>query len=131
MPGTFGTLVGIPIAWILSRFPLEAATVILCSMIAVSCWIADRAEDIFGMKDPNDIVIDEIVGYLVTIWALPVGWFFVIAAFVVFRILDILKPFPIRAFERIIPGGTGVVMDDIMAGVYGCVFLHLVFWWLG
>ena len=126
VPGTFGTLVGIPIALIFSFFPLWETTVALVVLIAVSCWIADRAEGLYGMKDPNDIVIDEVVGYLVTVWALPFTWVTALAGFVLFRILDILKPFPIRRVEKIIPGGAGVVMDDVLAGVYGCIILHFL-----
>ncbi len=124
VPGTFGTLVGIPIAFFLSLFGVKIATGILLGMILASCWIANEAEKIYGMKDPNDIVIDEVVGYLATVWALPFTWFTVVGGFVLFRILDILKPYPIRKVEDWIPGGTGVVMDDILAGVYGCIILH-------
>ncbi|MBW1660261.1 MAG: phosphatidylglycerophosphatase A [Deltaproteobacteria bacterium] len=124
VPGTFGTLVGIPIAFFLSFLGLTSATVILIVMTLLSCWIANEAEKIYGMKDPNDIVIDEVMGYLVTVWALPFTWFTVIGGFFLFRILDILKPFPIRKVEDWIPGGTGVVMDDVLAGVYGCIILH-------
>ena len=124
VPGTFGTLIGIPIAFFFSFLGLKAATVILVAMILVSCLIAGEAERMYGMKDPNDIVIDEIVGYLVTVWALPFTWMTVVGGFVLFRILDILKPFPIRKVEDWIPGGAGVVMDDVLAGVYGCIILH-------
>lgn len=124
VPGTFGTLVGIPIAFFLSLLGRTAATVILAVVILVSCWVADRAEKIYGMKDPNDIVIDEVVGYLVTVWLLPFTWFTVVAGFILFRVLDILKPFPIRKVEGWIPGGAGVVMDDVLAGVYGWIILH-------
>ncbi len=127
VPGTFGTLVGIPLALILSLLSLWQSTVILVLMIAVSCWVADKAEKIYGMKDPNDIVIDEVVGYLVTVWALPISWGVVLAGFILFRVLDILKPFPIRKIEQRIPGGAGVVMDDVLAGIYGCMILHVLF----
>ncbi len=124
VPGTFGTLVGIPIFFMLSFAGIKMATAILIALIVVSCWIANEAEKLYGMKDPNDIVIDEVVGYLATVWALPFTWFTVIAGFFIFRILDILKPYPIRKMEDWIPGGTGVVMDDVLAGVYGCIILH-------
>ena len=126
VPGTFGTLVGIPLALILSFFPLWESTVILIVMIAISCWIADKAEKIYGITDPNDIVIDEILGYVVTVWALPFTWVVALTGFILFRVLDILKPFPIRKLESLIPGGTGIVMDDILAGVFGCIILHLL-----
>ncbi len=124
VPGTFGTLVGIPAAFLLSWLRPGAAAVVLVVLIAVSCWIADRAEGIYGMKDPNDIVIDEVVGYMVTVWALPFTWVTVVAGFVLFRVLDILKPFPIRKVEGWIPGGAGVVMDDVLAGIYGWIILQ-------
>ena len=123
-PGTFGTLVGVPVFFLLSFSGLATVTVILIALIAFSCWIAGEAERLYDMKDPNDIVIDEVVGYLVMVWALPFTWVTVIAGFILFRVLDILKPFPIRKIEQWVPGGTGVVMDDVLAGVYGCIILH-------
>jgi phosphatidylglycerophosphatase A len=132
VPGTFGTLVGIPIAFLLSFLNLGMSTMILIALIIVSCWIADEAEKIYGIKDPNDIVIDEVVGYLVTVWTLPFTWVTVLAGFFLFRILDILKPFPIRKIESWVPGGTGVVMDDVLAGVYGGIILSgLIRLWHG
>ncbi len=123
-PGTFGTLVGIPVACLLALWGLKSATVVLVGMILASCWIANEAEKIYGMQDPNDIVIDEVMGYAVTLWGLPFTWVTVVLGFVFFRILDILKPYPIRKVEEWIPGGTGVVMDDVLAGIYGCILLH-------
>lgn len=130
IPGTFGTLIGIPIALLLSFFPLWCSTITILLLIIVSSLIAGRAEKLYGMKDPNDIVVDEIVGYIVTVWALPFTWLTAVAGFVLFRILDILKPFPIRRVEMVIPGGAGVVMDDVLAGIYGCFALHFLlgFW---
>ncbi len=127
VPGTFGTLIGIPLILILSKSPLWLSTGVLLLLIIVSCLIAERAEKILEMQDPNDIVIDEVVGFLVTVWAFPISWTVILAGFVLFRVLDILKPFPIRRIEVLVPGGMGVVLDDVLAGVYGCVILHVFF----
>jgi phosphatidylglycerophosphatase A len=117
-PGTFGSLLGIPLCYLLSRRdPLWA---ILCTvaLISLAIWIADLSEKILKQKDPGCIVIDEIGGQVVALLGLPFGVFIVPMGFIVFRIFDVLKPFPIRFVERHLPGGAGVVMDDIVAGVF-------------
>jgi len=126
--GTFGTLVGIPLAWLmapLSPWVWSAATV---GVILFSCWIAGQAEAVFGQKDSGKIVIDEIAGYLVSMAFLPATAGHLAAAFFLFRLFDVLKPAPARQFERNLPGGYGVVMDDIAAGVWANLAQRLLWW---
>ena len=116
-PGTFGSLLGIPLCYLLSRVPILSA--VLCSIVLIlfAIWISDLAEKILDQKDPGCIVIDEIAGQVVALLGLPFDVFMATMGFVIFRALDVLKPFPIRIVERKLPGGVGIVMDDIVAGI--------------
>jgi phosphatidylglycerophosphatase A len=85
-----------------------------------------QAEEIFQEKDSGKIVIDEVVGYLVTMTAVPVSWKGVVLGFILFRFFDITKIPPARFFDRRVKNGYGVVMDDVIAGLYSCILLHLI-----
>lgn len=134
MPGTFGTLWGIPLAWALVKagtVPYMVATVLL---ILFSSWIAELHERYTAKHDPGEIVIDEVVGYLVSFTMLPLTWQSYLGAFLAFRFFDILKPFPIRAIDQRVKGGLGTVLDDVAAGLAANVVLQIIFTqtgWLG
>jgi len=116
--GTFGTFLAIPLCYLLSQIPTVAALCLVIVFIMFSIRVAGHAEKILNQKDPQCIVIDEIAGFLVTLLGLPFNAFTFGAGFFVFRCLDVLKPFPIRNLERSFSGGTGIVMDDVLAGVF-------------
>ena len=124
-PGTAGTLLTIPVYLVLSqiRFPLYELT--LVTFFFLSSWISDQAQRYWGKKDDPRIVIDEIMGYLITMLWLPKATLFIILGFFLFRFFDIVKPPPIRILERV-KGGYGVVLDDVMAGVYANIILQLL-----
>lgn len=129
-PGTFGSLAALPLCWLMARLNRSAALLGTLFVIAAAIWLAGKAEHLLNRKDPGSIVIDEIAGMLVTFSGLPFTPFSAIAGFVLFRVLDIAKPFPIRWVEKRLSGGTGVVMDDLIAGVVanlGCRLL-LALW---
>ena len=126
-PGTFGTLGGVAIAWLLSRtawFPLWA--LLVCAVLyALSAPLGAWAERYAGRKDPGIFVVDEVIGYLITVlWTAGPSPLALIVAFLVFRVFDILKPPPARAMERI-RGGHGILLDDVVAGVWGLVLVML------
>jgi phosphatidylglycerophosphatase A len=125
-PGTLGTLVAIPIYYFLSDIPSPLYEITLIGFFFLSVWISENAQIFFGKKDDQRIVIDEIVGFLITMLWVPKTFPFIIIGFFLFRFFDILKPFPIRRLERKLKGGFGVVLDDVMAGVYANIVLHLV-----
>jgi len=125
-PGTFGTLTALPLCYLLSLCSRGTGAVIIVAVIALAVWLADSSEKLIGRKDPGCIVIDEIAGMLVTVAGLPFNFFTVAAGFVLFRMLDIFKPFPIRTLERKIPGGAGIVVDDIAAGIMGNITLRII-----
>jgi phosphatidylglycerophosphatase A len=116
-PGTFGTLGAIPLYLALSRLPAGAYVAATAALVALGAVAADRAGRYWGVADASPIVIDEVAGYLVTLALVPFSWRAVAAAFVLFRIFDVLKPWPASAFDRV-KNGFGVVMDDVAAGVW-------------
>jgi len=125
-PGTFGTLTALPLCYLLSFCSPGGGAVVIAAVIVLAVWLADSSEKLIGKKDPGCIVIDEIAGMLVTLAGLPFNLFTVAAGFILFRVLDILKPFPIRTLERKIPGGAGIVIDDIVAGIMATVILRII-----
>jgi len=125
-PGTFGSLVALVLYYLIRR---QQSTTIELGAIAVivviGLWSATEAEHHFGGIDPGPVVIDEVVGMLMTLALHPVNIWGAIVGFLIFRVLDIVKPWPARRLE-LLPGGFGVVLDDMMAGVYG----NLIVWGL-
>jgi phosphatidylglycerophosphatase A len=125
-PGTAGTLAGIPFFYILATLPPAQYAAAWTVVLLVAIWASDRAGKIYGIVDDRRIVIDELAGYLVTVAFLPFSWSTAILGFVFFRIFDITKPPPASWFDRRVKNGLGVVMDDVVAGIYGAVALRLV-----
>jgi phosphatidylglycerophosphatase A len=125
-PGTLGTLVAIPIYYFLSEISSPLYEITLVGFFFLSVWISEKAEIFFGKKDDQRIVIDEIMGFLITMLWIPKTVRFIVIGFFVFRFFDILKPFPIRRLESRFKGGWGVVLDDVMAGVYANIILQII-----
>ncbi len=130
-PGTFGTLSGLPLigimVWLSRASTPGAVALFIVSMILCTVWISQKAEMLMGHKDPGAVVIDEMAGFCVTMTLVPVTLFTLAAGFIVFRCFDILKPFPIRWFEKNFSGGAGIVLDDIMAGVLAAFLLKAIY----
>jgi len=124
--GTVGTLAAIPLYLLLSEIPLMWYLLILLAFFFYSCWVSGQAEIIFGEKDSGKIVIDEVIGFLVTMTGVPCKWQWVIAGFFLFRFFDITKIPPARFFDRQVKNGYGVVLDDVVAGIYAAVILHML-----
>jgi phosphatidylglycerophosphatase A len=129
-PGTVGSAVGLGVyalAWWLGS-PLVEAGLIL-ALFSAGVWAGTIAERFFGGIDPGPIVLDEVVGMLITLAFIPVGWSGALAGFFLFRLFDVIKPWPARPLERL-HGGLGVMADDAMAAVYANFALRLVMWLL-
>ncbi len=124
--GTFGTLVAIPLCYLISRLGPVQAVLLVLLFAGVAVWISDEAEKLFNSRDPGLIVIDEIAGFLVTMLFIPWSIKGVVIGFLVFRCMDIAKPFPVRRVESRLKGGWGVVGDDILAGVYANVIARII-----
>jgi phosphatidylglycerophosphatase A len=130
-PGTFGSIIGLPLCFLISRLHILLAIICAVLFIFFAIWIATAAEQVLKKEDAGEIVIDEIAGLMVTFIGLPFTLKTMIAGFVIFRVFDILKPFPIRTFEKKVAGGLGVVLDDVLAGIYGNLILRLAIYITG
>jgi phosphatidylglycerophosphatase A len=129
-PGTFGSIPGVLLAlWLhhVGLWWLELAVIIVTFVIGT--WAASEGERHFQLTDPGPVVIDEVLGMLVTLAFIPVNAAGAFVGFVLFRIFDIIKPFPARNFERL-PGGLGIMADDFAAGVWGQIVMRLLVWML-
>jgi phosphatidylglycerophosphatase A len=124
--GTVGTLAAIPLYLLLGRVPTSQYLLFLVALTIFSCWVSGRAESIFNEKDSGKIVIDEVVGYLVTMTAVPFSISAIILGFFLFRFFDIVKVPPANIIDRRLKNGCGVVLDDVVAGIYACLVLHLL-----
>lgn len=124
--GTFGTLVAVPLCFLLSLLGPFQGMLFIVLFVGFAVWIAGEAEKVFEQKDSRLIVIDEMAGFLVTLFLIPWGTKTLVAGFLLFRLMDIAKPFPIRKLETTLPGGWGVVGDDVLAGVYANVVLRVL-----
>jgi phosphatidylglycerophosphatase A len=124
-PGTVGTAAALPLAWLASLLPLGGQLALLVAVTATGIWAAGIAGRTLGVVDARPIVIDEVAGTLVTLIGLPFTLPNAIAAFLLFRLFDILKPWPASYFDRKVKTGAGVVLDDVMAGLYAraCMFV--------
>lgn len=128
MPGTFGTLWGIAIAYFTSCLsPLWQITIILL-VTAVAIITAGVTAREAGSKDPSSIVCDEIAGALAGFFMVPFTIFNALLVFIIFRFFDILKPWPIDLIDQKVEGGTGIVLDDIVAGLFTAVIVHSILW---
>jgi phosphatidylglycerophosphatase A len=125
VPGTFGTLAAIPFAVAVACLSPVAGACVLFFFILLAIWVAERSARALGKEDPAEVVIDEVAGLLMTLFLLPATGFNLCLGFVLFRLFDILKPYPIRKLEKI-AGGAGIVLDDLLAGVFANVCLRLI-----
>jgi phosphatidylglycerophosphatase A len=116
-PGTAGSVVGLLLYWLVIGLPRPGFWVVIALTLAVGTWAAERAERIFERRDDGRITVDEVAGMLISLAALPVRPEVAVTAFFLFRIFDIVKPWPARACERL-RGGVGVMADDVVAGIY-------------
>ncbi len=130
-PGTFGSIIGLPICYLISRLNILIAVICTILFILFAIWMAAVAEKLLKRKDAGEIVIDEIAGLIVTLVGLPFTLKTAIAGFIIFRAFDILKPFPIRLLEKKVAGGPGVVLDDVLAGLFGNLILRLAIYTMG
>jgi phosphatidylglycerophosphatase A len=125
-PGTAGTLAALPVCLFIGNVPLFAGGIMVLGLIIFAIKISDETEKLTGRIDPECIVIDEMAGMVLTLYAIPLNLMTVLFGFVLFRILDILKPYPINWIEKKFDGGMGIVLDDVAAGVFGNLILRMV-----
>jgi phosphatidylglycerophosphatase A len=127
MPGTWGTFAAIPIVILVHRVDLVVQGIIALVFVAFGAWISGRAEILLEEHDPRSIVIDEMAGFLISLLWLPLNPLTLFLGFGLFRLFDVVKPPPISSVEKRMRGGWGVVIDDVLAGVFTNVTLRLLF----
>jgi phosphatidylglycerophosphatase A len=125
-PGTAGTLAAIPIFVVVQALPIPIYIAVAAIMLLVGIWICGRASVALGVHDHSGIVWDEIVGFLVAMMASPAGWRWIILGALLFRILDITKPWPVSLVDRRLGGGVGIMLDDMIAGIYSLLIIQAV-----
>lgn len=124
-PGTWGTLVALPIYLLLHGLAPGPYIATLAGLFFIGILIAGSAEKIVDRADPGLIVIDEIVGMLITLIGAPLHWLVILVGFTLFRFFDVLKPFPIGLVDQRFHGGIGIMLDDVVAGIYGLICLQI------
>ena len=125
-PGTMGTMVAIPFALLLKPLPPVVFWALLLVLFLLGVYLCGATARRLGKHDPGGIVWDEMVGYWLTIAFIPAQWPWLLAAFVLFRLFDIFKPWPIRQSERLFSGGLGIMVDDVIAALYAMAVLALL-----
>ncbi len=123
-PGTVGTVFAIPFYLILAELPVLTYLGVVIAALALGIHICDKVADAVAIKDPGFIVFDEFVGLWIALLAVPDGWYWIVFAFILFRIFDIFKPWPVSVYDRL-GGGVGIMLDDVAAGLYSLVVLQL------
>lgn len=129
-PGTLGTLVAVPMYLVLTLLPMEWYVAFVGATAFVGVYICGYASSQLGVHDHPGIVWDEFVGFWITMIAAPPDWYWLLAGFIIFRMTDIIKPWPISIADRKIHGGFGIMLDDVLAGVLslGCMQTAVYFW---
>jgi len=128
-PGTFGTLAAIPVFLLLTMLmptPLPYAIAVIVMGFA-GIYICGKAADDLGVHDHPAIVWDEFIGFFITMFMVPVSWQSILVGFILFRIFDIFKPWPISFIDKNMTGGSGIMFDDVLAGIFALVIMQLIF----
>lgn len=127
-PGTLGTIVAIPLYLLIAQLSLPYYLGIIVVGFALGVWFCGYTSKALGVHDHSGIVWDEIIGFWITMIAIPVTWQWILAGFVLFRFFDIVKPWPVKVADKEMKGGFGIMFDDVLAGIYalGCLHLALV-----
>ncbi len=129
-PGTMGTLVAIPFAIVLKNLSNLQFWLVLPALFLLGVWLCGRVSGKLGVHDHGGIVWDEMVGYWLAVAFVPLQWPWLLVAFVLFRVFDIFKPWPIRQLDKNISGGFGIMIDDILAAIYTMTLLAVAGYFL-
>lgn len=127
-PGTVGTLAAVPLWYLLAQTPLTIYLLLVLLAFVIGIWLCGRTSRDLGVHDHGGIVWDEFVGYWITMIAVPVDWVWALAGFILFRLFDILKPWPIGPVDKRVHGGLGIMLDDVLAGIMAAAVLHGLIW---
>ena len=126
-PGTMGTLAAVPLVILCANLSLNTFIAITVLISLIGIWICDKASKDAGVHDHGAIVWDEIAGYFITMIAIPITWQTLLVGFIIFRIFDIIKPWPISIADKKVGGGFGIMLDDIIASILALTLMHLIY----
>lgn len=124
-PGTMGTLAALPLIGLAHLLSFPLWLLFLITTLA-GLWLAEKSSKALGVHDHSGIVIDEFAGMMLTLLFIPLSWFSVLMGFALFRLFDIWKPWPIRVIDQKVHGGLGIMLDDLLAGVYSALSLQII-----
>lgn len=124
-PGTAGTVLAVVLYLPLSHLSLVTYSAVVIVAAVLGVWVCEVASRQLGVHDHGGIVWDEFVGFWITMWAVPAGWPWIVAGFLLFRFFDVVKPWPIGLLDKKVGGGFGIMVDDVIAGLMACGVLHL------
>lgn len=127
-PGTFGTLAAVPVYWLFAQTNSIVYSLLTIVITISGVWICGWAAEKLGEHDFSGIVWDEIAGYLITMWLIPFSWKALVLGFLLFRVFDILKPWPIKWVDQHVGGGLGIMLDDVLAGIFAGGLLLFFDW---
>jgi len=125
-PGTFGTLMAIPLYLLMMQLSLAPYLILTAIVCITGVWICDKSSKLLGVHDHGGIVWDEFAGFFITMIAAPAGWVWIVIGFALFRLFDIWKPWPISLLDKKVEGGLGIMIDDIVAGVYALICVQVL-----
>lgn len=125
-PGTFGTLMAIPFYLLFQSLPLLPYLLLVIVIFIASAWICERVSREIHLHDHPGMCLDEFAGFFVTMIHAPKGFLWIVLGFLLFRLFDILKPWPIYVLDEKVHGGLGMVLDDIVAGVFACIIIQII-----
>ncbi|WP_299977133.1 phosphatidylglycerophosphatase A [uncultured Pseudoteredinibacter sp.] len=129
-PGTFGTIAALPFVFLLQASPIYIYLAVLVIGFAIGVYLCEHASKVMGVHDHGGIVWDEFIGMWLAMLAVPLGWQWLLAGFILFRIFDIAKPWPIGWLDKKVSGGFGIMIDDVLAGLYALLILQLAAFYL-
>ncbi len=129
-PGTFGTLAAIPLYLLMQSLSFPFYLLVTAVVCVVGIWICGRSSELLGVHDHSGIVWDEFAGYFVTMIAAPAGWLWIVVGFALFRLFDIWKPWPISVLDKQVHGGLGIMVDDILAGLFALAGVQMLVYFL-
>ncbi len=130
-PGTFGTLMAIPFYLLLSQLPIMVYVAVVTVAFIVGIYLCGKTADDLGVHDHPGIVWDEFVGFWITMLAAPAGLLWLLIGFLLFRLFDIWKPWPIKLFDKNMETGLGIMIDDVLAGIYALIILQALVYMVG
>ena len=125
-PGTCGTLVAVPLYLILAQLDLIPYLAVIAAGFILGIYLCEYTSKALGVHDHPGIVWDEFIGFWLTMVAVPLAWQWILLGFVLFRFFDIVKPWPVKIADRKLKGGLGIMIDDVLAGIYALICMQLI-----